>query len=297
MGSRPAGNGSRGRTGPRLIAAVALLVGVGIAVVVAVLVIGRGGDDAAHGNATVQSPSAGSAASASRAALPSIAEVRNARPQPDWAPYSGPVPILRYDVVGKPKPGEAFPELFVPPADFRAQLEFLEAEGYEAVGLETVQAAWSGGGALPAKPIVLSFDGITGDLLKVAVPELRRRGWPGVLVIDAEAPLPPSAAVARLIALGWDVEPSGRDPGAARRLVKAHFPAAAHNFAAPSPESSDPPIAAVKTAGFSGATTAIGGGFAEASHPFKMPRITIFGLSKIEGFEETLRSHGRGAGA
>jgi hypothetical protein len=285
-----------GRTGPRLIAAAALVVGVAIAVVVLVLITGRSGDDATHGSATAQQPSPRSA-TASQAALPSIAKVRNARPQPDWAPYSGPVPILRYDVVGKPEPGEAFPELFVPPADFRAQMDFLEAEGYEGVGLETVQAAWSSGGALPAKPIVLSFDGITGDLLKVAVPELRRRGWPGVLVLDTEAPPPSSTAVARLIALGWDVEPSGHDPGAARRFVKAHFPAAAHNFAAPSPESSDPPIAAVKNAGFSGATTAIGGGFAEASHPFKMPRITIFGLSKIEGFEEALRSHGRGAGA
>jgi hypothetical protein len=285
-----------GRTGPRLIAAAALIVGVAIAVVVLVLVSRQGGDDATDGGATVQRESA-DAATPSRAALPSIAKVRNARPQPDWAPYSGPVPILRYDVVGKPKPAEAFPELFVPPADLRAQLDFLEAEGYEAVGLETVQAAWSSGGTLPAKPIVLSFDGVTGDLLKVAVPELRRRGWPGVLVLDTEAPAPPPAAVARLIALGWDVEPSGRDPGAARRFVKAHFPAAAHNFAAPSPESSDPPIAAVRTAGFSGATTAIGGGFAEASHPFKMPRITILGPSKIEGFEEALRSRGQGVGA
>jgi hypothetical protein len=227
----------------------ALVVGVAIAVVVLVLVTGRGGDDATDGSAAAQQRSSRSA-SVARAELPTIAKVRNARPQSNWGPYSGPVPILRYNVVGKPLPGEAFPELFVPPADFHAQL-----------------------------------------------PELRRRGWPGVLVLDTEAPAPPAAAVARLIALGWDIEPSGRDPGAARRFVKAHFPAPAHNFAAPSPESSAPPIAAVKTAGFNGATTATGGGFAEASHPFKMPRITIFGLSGITGFEEAIRSRGQGVGA
>jgi hypothetical protein len=276
-------------------AAAALLAGVAI-VVVLVLVGGQGGgDSSAGGVATRQRPS--QAAPASRAELPHIAEVRNARPQPDWKPYSGPVPILRYDVVGEPEPGESFPELFVPPADFRAQLDWLEEHGYEAVGLETVQAAWSGGGKLPAKPIVLSFDGVAGDLLKVAVPELSRRGWPGVLVIDADAPPPRAAAVARLIALGWDLEPSGHDPAAARRFVKSHFPAAARNFAAPSPELAAPPTAAVKEAGYSGATTAEGGGFAEASHPFEMPRITIFGLSGITGFEEAIRSRGQGVGA
>lgn len=262
---------------------------------VLLLVGGRGGGDASGNGPTRRGP--GGPASASRAELPAIAKVDNARPQPNWRPHPGPVPILRYDAVGNPEPGETFPELFVPPADVRAQLDWLESHGYEGVGLETVQAAWAKGGTLPAKPIVLSFDGIAGDLLDVAVPELRRRGWPGVLVLDVDAPLPPIAAVARLIALGWDIEPSGRDPGAARRFVRAHFPAAARDFAAPSPESSAPPIAALKAAGFSGATTAEGGGFAAASHPYEMPRITIFGLSGITGFAEAIRSHGQGVGA
>jgi hypothetical protein len=286
----------RSPTGPRLIAAAALLAGVAIAVVVLLLVGGRGGDNAAAGGTSHSHQHSASATPASVVELPEVAKVRNAKPQPDWGSHSGPVPILRYDAIGKPEPGETFPELFVPPADFAAQLDWLAVHGYEAVGLETVQRAWSDGGTLPAKPIVLSFDGVTGDLLDAAVPELRRRGWPGVLVIDPETP-PSPAAVARLIALGWDLEPSGHDPTAARRFVKSHFPAAARDFAAPSPESSAPSIAAVKAAGFSGATTAEGGGFAEPSHPFKMPRITIFGLSKIEGFAEAIRSHGRGAGA
>jgi hypothetical protein len=51
----------------------------------------------------------------------------------------------------------------------------------------------------------------------------------------------------------------------------------------------------VEAAGFSGATT-IGGGFAEATHPFD-PRITIFGLGGITGFAEAIRSHGQGVGA
>jgi hypothetical protein len=284
------------RTGPRLLAAAALLGGVAVAVVVLLLVKGQGGgggDDGASAHPVAAKPTP---AAAAKAKLPAVAKVRNAKPQPGWKPYSGAVPILRYDAVGTAKPGESFPELFVPPADFRAQMDWLASHGYEGVGLETVQAAWSENATLPPKPIVLSFDGVDADLLKVVVPELTHRGWPAVLVVDPETP-PPSAVVARLIALGWDLEPSGPDPAAARRFVNSHFPAAAQDFAFPPAGSPSPPTTAVKEAGFHGATVSTGGGFAEASGPFAMPRITIFGLSKIEGFEEALRSRGQGVGA
>lgn len=283
------------RTGPRLLAAAALLGGVAIAVVVLLLVKGQGGGEPP--SITEYHLLTTSATPASPAKPPAIAEVRNAEPQPDWQPSSSPVPILRYDAVGTAEPGEPFPELFVPPADFRAQMGWLAAHGYEGVGLETAQAAWSEGGTLPSKPIVLSFDGTAGDLLDVVVPELDRRGWPGVLVLDADAPPPHPASIARLIALGWDIEPSGSDPAAARRFVKSHYPAPANDYAFPPAGSPGPSTAAVKSAGFRGATVSTGGGFAEASHPFAMPRITIFGLSKIEGFEEALRSRGQGVGA
>jgi hypothetical protein len=36
-------------------------------------------------------------------------------------------------------------------------------------------------------------------------------------------------------------------------------------------------------------------GFAESSDPFDLPRITVFGLSKIQGFAEAPRSRGVGA--
>jgi hypothetical protein len=281
-----------------LIAAGALLVGVALAVVVAVMALGSGGGDGGGGDSAhlTSTPSAHGPTPAP-IKLPAVAEVRNATPQPGWESFSGPVPILRYDAVGTPEPGATYPELFVPSEDFGEQLDWLEENGYEAVGLEAVQAAWAGKGTLPPKPVVLSFDGVDGELLSTVVPELSRRGWPGVLVLDAEAPPPQTAAVARLIALGWDLEPSGQDPGAARRFVKAHYSAAARIFAAPPAGSSAPETAAVKEAGFDGATVTIGGGFAEAAHPFDLPRITIFGLSKIDGFVEALRSGGQGVGA
>jgi len=277
---------------PRLMAVGALAAGVAIAVVL-LLGLGGGNDGSAsgRGHAASHGPSR-----VARVELPDVAEVRNARPQPDWRPDSGPVPILRYHVVGIAPPGTTYTELFVTPADFRAQLDWLEAHGYEAVGLETVERAWFAGGTLPAKPIVLTFDGVRGRLLSVVEPALRRRGWPGDLVLDTEAPLPRATAVARLLALGWELEPSGRNPAAARRFVRARFLAPAKNFAFRQGDSSESDTTSLEAAGFTGATAA-GGGFAEAAHPFDLPRITIFNASRISGFAEAIQSHGEGVGA
>ncbi|HJZ37102.1 MAG TPA: hypothetical protein VJ204_12610 [Solirubrobacterales bacterium] len=280
------------RVVPRLVAFVALAAGIAAVVLVA-LSLGGGDDGSGTGSGSGTSPHS---QRPSRIDLPTIASVRNAKPQPDWQPHLGAVPILRYHVVGSPPPGTSELELFVTPGDFRAQMEWLGEHGYEAVGLETVERAWFAGGTLPAKPIVLSFDGIRGRLLGVVVPELRRRGWPADLVLDTEARPLRLAAVAKLLALGWDVEPSGREPAAARRLVRSRLPTPTKNFAFRHGNSAGPDTPTLEAAGYSGAT-APGGGFARPSHRFDLPRITIFNESEMDGFAEAIRSHGEGVGA
>ncbi|HEY0279145.1 MAG TPA: hypothetical protein VGC32_12840 [Solirubrobacterales bacterium] len=279
-----------------MIAFVALAAGIAAVVVVLPALGGGGGggdDDSASVPARPPSPHP---RPASGAGLPSVAPVRNPKPQPDWRAYSGGVPILRYDVVGSPPPNTSELELFVSPADFREQMSWLDAHGYEAVGLETVERAWFSGGTLPAKPIVLSFDGVRGRLLGVVVPELRRRGWPGDLVVDTEALPLRFAAIGGLLALGWNVEPSGREPAAARHLLRSRLPTPAKNFAFPSAAAADSGTSLVEAAGFAGATVN-GGGFAKSSRRFAMPRITIFNESAVGGFAEAIRSHGEGVGA
>jgi hypothetical protein len=277
---------------PRTLAFVALAAGIAAVAVVA-LTLGGGDDGSVAGPGSGTSPGP---QRPSRIELPAIASVRNAKPQPGWRPHPGEVPILRYHVVGSAPPGTSELELFVTPADFRAQLGWLDAHGYEAVGLETVERAWFAGGTLPAKPIVLSFDGVRGRLLDVVAPELRRRGWPGDLVFDTEARPLQLAAIAKLLALGWSVEPSGREPAAARRFVRSRLPTPVQNFAFPHGNSAKPPVSALKAAGFSAATVP-GGGFARASRRFELPRITIYNESAVDGFAEAIRSHGEGVGA
>jgi hypothetical protein len=283
---------------PRLAALLALVAGAAIVVVV-LLAQGGGGDGSGPGASPGRGPSPDAPPHQQRPArvdLPALAPVRNARPQPDWRAHPGQVPILRYDVVGNAPSTASELELFVSPADFRAQMDWLEAHGYEAVGLGTVERSWSTGAPLPAKPIVLSFDGVRGHLLDLVVPDLRRRGWPADLVVDTEALPLHVAATAKLLALGWNLEPSGREPAAARHLVRSRFPTPAKNFAVPSGDSPKPAPSTLKAAGFTGATVN-GGGFATPSHRFAMPRITIFNESAVEGFAEAIRSHGEGVGA
>jgi peptidoglycan/xylan/chitin deacetylase (PgdA/CDA1 family) len=268
-----------------------------MAIVLLLLVrLGDGGAGTTSRRATGVSHGAGEPAHVSRIDPPDIEEVRNARPQQGWEPHPGPVPIFRYHVVGNAPPGARHTELFVTAADFRAQMNWLEAHGYEAVGLESVEEAWYAGGTLPAKPVVLSFDGVRGRLLDLVVPELRRRGWPGDLILETRADPARAEAVARLLALGWDLEPSGSAPVAVRRFVRARFGAPARNFAFPQGESAGSEVPTLEAAGFSGATVT-GGGFAAAAHPFDLPRITVFNASRVRGFAEAMRSHGEGVGA
>ena len=91
------------------------------------------------------------------------------------------MPILRYHVVGIPRPGQPHPELFVAPQAFVAQLRYLVAHDYRAITLLQLEEYWRGRGRLPAHPVVFSFDdGYRGDFTTVA-PLLRELRWPAVL--------------------------------------------------------------------------------------------------------------------
>jgi hypothetical protein len=279
------------RTATRLLA----LAGLGaVAAGLAIVILGQGGGGDSGGSASQQRSAA--AATGAKPGTSAPAPAREVTPGPDWGPYSGPVPILRYHAVGEASLETPAPELFVPPSDFGEQLGWLEEHGYEAVGLETVARAWAGEGTLPPKPIVLSFDGVTADLMSAVFPELRRRSWPAVLVLDKEAGAPAPGPVRKLLAAGWELEPQGAHPGAERRALEAKFGVPVGDFAFGQSESGEGGRPALEAAGYRGATI-VGSGFAEASEPWAMPRITIFGLSGVEGFAEALRSRGEGVGA
>ncbi len=150
------------------------------AAVVVVIAINRGGS---------RSPKPQFAATAHRNRPPSKHHskapksllVRNAKPQPSWHRYTGPVPFLVYHALGPAPANAPFPGLYVSYGDFKAEMAWLHSHGYEVVTIDEVMKAWYHGGTLPAKPIVITFDNGYPEQVTFAPHVMARYGWPGVL--------------------------------------------------------------------------------------------------------------------
>lgn len=176
----------------------------------------RGASDAALARRAASATAGGSgSASASEATAGSAGEAAPgaSRDTASW-PLHGrrarraPVPILMWHVVAQPRPGTPYPELWVSPAQFTAQVAALRTAGFTAVTMDELWRAWHGPGRLPARPVVLSFD--DGDLshLAHAVPVLADAGWPGVLNLAVNhlgTKGLPRWAARRLLQGGWEL--------------------------------------------------------------------------------------------
>jgi peptidoglycan/xylan/chitin deacetylase (PgdA/CDA1 family) len=217
------------------------------------------------------------------------------------APFHGPrlrtpVPVLMYHAIGAPPSGAPYPELFVSRGLFRAQVRALAAAGYHAVTLDHVWRAWHGRSALPQKPVVLSFDdGYRGDY-GVAMPTLHRRGWPGVLNLLV-ANLHRRGwglktwMVRRMVRDGWEVDSHTlthpdldtvspaqlrREVGRSRTVLRRLFGGPVDFFCYPSGVFDPAVIAAVRHAGYLGATTTLPG-LALPSQPDTLRRVRVDG--------------------
>jgi peptidoglycan/xylan/chitin deacetylase (PgdA/CDA1 family) len=205
-----------------------------------------------------------------------------------------PVPILMYHVVAVPGAGTPNIGLWVTPAAFAAQMEALHREGYWAITLRQAWAAWTAGGPLPRKPVVVSFDdGYLGDYTH-ARPVLRRLGWPGVLNLELHNVGPRNlraSEVSGLIKAGWEIDSHTVDHPdmttlsdarmrweltASRRAIERRFGVRPEFFCYPAGRYDARVQAAVRAAGYRAATTEIEG-YATGSNPFALPRVRVQG--------------------
>ncbi|HVO54911.1 MAG TPA: polysaccharide deacetylase family protein [Solirubrobacterales bacterium] len=231
-------------------------------------------------------------------------KVRNSTPQPDWEPHTGPVPILEYHVLGEPEGEVPYPELYVSRPDFRHQLEWLDENGYQAVTLEQVEAAWYHGGTLPPKPVVLSFDDGYRPQFTFALPQLRKHGWAGVLNLKAEGSDLYESNVKAMIAAGWELaahtihhldltelgpEQLEEEVAGSKAMLEGEFHVEVKNFCYPAGQFDETVIAAVEKAGYVGATTEIPG-YAEKDAPYELARFEILGSTGVEGLAQDLET-------
>jgi peptidoglycan/xylan/chitin deacetylase (PgdA/CDA1 family) len=223
-------------------------------------------------------------------------------------PHDAPVPILMYHVIAPSLAGAPFPDLYVKPADFRGQVGWLAAHGYHAVTLRRVYDYWRGIEALPRKPVVLTFDDGYRSDFTVALPTLRERGWPGVLDLEVRNLQPVwgtrPGEVRKLIAAGWEIDAHTMthpdlttvDPSelryqvaGSRAAIRRMFHQPVDFFCYPSGRYDDAVVAAVRAAGFLGATTT-NEGLARPSSLYTLDRVRVDGRDGVSGFAAKLRA-------
>jgi peptidoglycan/xylan/chitin deacetylase (PgdA/CDA1 family) len=216
-----------------------------------------------------------------------------------------PVPILMYHVIGDPPPGTPWPQLYVSAAEFAAQVDWLDRNGFEPVTLSAAWRAWHGGQALPPRPVVLTFDDGHRSIVTKALPLLRARGWPGVLNLKLGNLEPGSftaAHVRTLVAAGWELgahtftHPDLRSLGAvelerevagSRAEIARRFGVRVNFFCYPAGRYDARVVAAVRNAGFLGATTTIEG-LATPARPFELKRVRVSRGDGVSGLATSL---------
>jgi peptidoglycan/xylan/chitin deacetylase (PgdA/CDA1 family) len=222
--------------------------------------------------------------------------------------HNRPVPILMYHVIADAPAGASFPNLFVAPADFAAQMQWLAANGYRAVTLHRVYEYWTHGTPLPAHPVVISFDDGTLGQATHALPVLRALHWPGVLNLKVNALTSPLALptwrVRAMLAAGWELDAHSLTHPDLTRLDDAEiwhqvygsrmelqqwFRVPVDFFCYPAGRYDARVVNAVELAGYLGATTTKYG-LGRSQDVYTLSRIRIDGVDHLDGFAQKLQS-------
>jgi peptidoglycan/xylan/chitin deacetylase (PgdA/CDA1 family) len=188
--------------------------------------------------------------------------------------------------------------------DFHREMDWLDQYGYQAVTLEEVEKAWYGGGTLPARPVVISFDDGYRPQFTYALPQLRKHGWPGLLNLKAKGSDLYESNVKAMIAAGWelaahtihhldlttlDAAQLQEEVAGSRRILQREYGVPVKNFCYPAGRFDATVIAAVEAAGYTGATTEIPG-YASRESPYELARFEILGSTDVSGMAADLAS-------
>jgi len=229
-----------------------------------------------------------------------------AQPQPQPAVVVLRVPILMYHVIDDPPAGAPWPLLYVSASEFASQMAWLDRNGYTATTLTEIWRNWHRGGSLPRRPVVVTFDDGYRSVFENALPVLRDLGWPGVLNLKVDnvgAPWGISERyVRKLAAAGWELGAHTithpdlrtlddaaleRELAGSRAQIGKRFGVPVGFFCYPAGRYDQRVIAAVRRAGFLGATTT-NEGLATADHPFELKRVRVSRGDGVRGLASAL---------
>jgi peptidoglycan/xylan/chitin deacetylase (PgdA/CDA1 family) len=216
------------------------------------------------------------------------------------------VPILMYHIVSDPPPGVRYPDLYVRPNDFRAQIGWLASHGFHAVTLQRAYDYWTRGRPLPAHPVVVSFDDGYLSQYTRAFPLLEAHRWPGVLNMEVNFLQPAGGLrpwrVRRLLDAGWELDAHTlthpdlttlgpaelrRQVAGSRVALRRRFHVPVNFFCYPAGRYNAEVVAEVRRAGFLGATTTTYG-LARPPDLYTLDRIRIDRADGLIGFVQKL---------
>ena len=219
-------------------------------------------------------------------------------------PRTMPVPMLMYHAIDTAPANAPYPDLYVTPKQFAAQLNYLTTHGYHAVTMQQVYDFWNGKGTLPSKPVVLTFDdGFAGDFT-YATPLLKSVNWPATLflIVGTKKPRMPASMVRAMIGAGWELgshtihhlelpsessEGMMNDVSGSRVILRKRYGVPVNFFCYPAGKYNAATIADVQQAGYLLATTTHPG-VARPSEPYALHRIRVSGSQSLASFAALL---------
>jgi peptidoglycan/xylan/chitin deacetylase (PgdA/CDA1 family)/Na+-transporting methylmalonyl-CoA/oxaloacetate decarboxylase gamma subunit len=280
-------------------------------IVVIVLVTGGGDDKSSKEPETAEKPATKPVAKKPvvTAATGATASVTPQSTEKVSGAHDDPVPILMYHVTKTAPAGTPYPELWVSRDDFTAQMDWLAENGYTGITMAQLFKYWDDGFKLPDKPVVISFDDGYPSQASNARPVLVKHKWPGVLFLElknvdsAETGFKTSM-VKKLLASGWELgshtlthpdlttlSPTQLEEEVAgsKEQISEKFGVPIDFFCYPAGQFNESVVAAVKDAGYTGATT-VEEGVATPDKPFELKRIRINGDDGVDGFVSKMTS-------
>jgi peptidoglycan/xylan/chitin deacetylase (PgdA/CDA1 family) len=229
-------------------------------------------------------------------------------PTPNDANRVANVPILMYHYISVPPAGSDRYRLSlsVTPENFDAQMAFLKQAGYHAVTLYDLYDFLAQSKALPAKPVILTFDDGYTDAFTQAMPILHKYGFVGTFfVLTGPADQGGSGEhltweqIVAMSATGMDLELHSRDHvdlrnrpndflvhqiAGGKESLEAHINRPVRWFAYPSGRYDAAVVRVLKSDGFWGAVTTQDGRTHTASGLFDLLRVRISGSYTLDTF-------------
>lgn len=285
---------------------------VAVFLIVLVVLVTSGGDEkAAETSEVTEKPAAKPVAKKPvvTAATGATAAVTPQSTEKVSGPHDDPVPILMYHVTKAAPAGTPYPELWVTPADFKGQMQWLADNDYTGITMAQLFKYWDEGFKLPEKPVVISFDDGYPSHAKTARPVLAKHRWPGVLFLGLANVNNPETGLTQtmvksLQTAGWELashtinhpdltslSPSELETEVAgsREQISEKFDVPIDFFCYPAGKFDAEVVAAVEDAGYKGAVTVLDG-LATPDKPYELKRIRINGNDGVDGFASKMRS-------